>query len=220
MSGILQVLIGLIVGGAGAAVWQAPQARTMVEPYLAANTDAIAFGGVIAGGLWIVFGVLTMIFGAIFGGGGGRELSTGDVRQQLNKFHELMTGLVVRMVGADGRIDPAEMQMVQGILQKHGQTPIPEKTIASIAKSAAEDPTRYLKIVQEESDVLTGEQKEAILRACMLVATADIMLDDGEMQYLHQIGQALALQPEQVEAVRADISNVAQRLMGAASAVA
>lgn len=212
MSGLVQIIFGviLVIGGgslhlSGAKI--APDGLEWLVP-----------GAGLTGATYIVTGLLSMAGGAI-----GKAFTRDDgpdpkaLKRQLDKFHELMAGAAVRMVGADGQIGKAEMAMVSGILEKHGQTKIPEGTIASIAQAAHANPDKYVELIVSEGGVLSVEQKEHILRACLLVAMADVVIDPAELDYLKKVADALNLEEARINAIRDELTAVAQKLVGAAS---
>ncbi|MCG8442564.1 MAG: hypothetical protein MI723_12220, partial [Caulobacterales bacterium] len=97
MSGALQVVIGVLAAGLGFAAQLAPAARALIEPQLGEATEAAAFGAIIAGGLWVVFGVLTMIVrgvGGAMGRGEAEKADAGAAQRQLDTFHEILGGAV------------------------------------------------------------------------------------------------------------------------------
>jgi uncharacterized tellurite resistance protein B-like protein len=216
--GIVQVVLGLIIGVIGA-LWAGP-AKSMLADATAAIPggfgEAVPLALAFAGGLYVVTGVITMVLSGIH-----NLMSQGAQRKkelkQLGVFHELLTGVAVRMVGADGVIAPAEMTMVSSVLEKFGQSPIAEKTIRSIATAAAKDPEKYLALMADKQGSITDEQKTRILRAGLLVAMADVTVHDAEIEYLQKAAEALKVPPEQLGKIRDELTNVTQKLVGAAA---
>ena len=218
MRGLVQIVFGLILAVA-AALWLGP-ADGLIEPVVAGTlgeyAEAAPIALAFAGGLYVVTGVITMILSGIsnlFARGADDKVKA----RQLDLFHDLLTGATVRMVGADGDIAPAEISMVSGVLEKFGQTPVAEKTIRSIAEAAAKNPGKYLGLMAEKESQLAEDQKLRILRACLLVAMADMMLDPAEVEYLNQVAEALKVDPARLQTIRDDLTNVTQKLVGAAA---
>ena len=150
MRGLVQIVLGLIIGVIGA-LWAGP-ARSLLADATAAIPggfgEALPVGLMIAGGFYLVTGLITMVLsGAADLMAKGRE--TKEETRKLDLFHELLTGAAVRMVGADGRIADSEMAMVSGVLETFGQTPVPEKTIRSIAEASAKNPEKYVSLMAE-----------------------------------------------------------------------
>ena len=218
MRGLVQIVLGLIIGVIGA-LWAGP-ARSLLADATAAIPggfgEALPVGLMIAGGFYLVTGLITMVLsGAADLMAKGRE--TKEETRKLDLFHELLTGAAVRMVGADGRIADSEMAMVSGVLEKFGQTPVPEKTIRSIAEASAKNPEKYVSMMAEKQGQLREEQKTHILRACLLVAMADVVMDPAELDYLNRVAEALQVAPERLVSIRDELAAVTQRLVGAAA---
>jgi uncharacterized tellurite resistance protein B-like protein len=223
MRGLVQIIFGLILGVIGA-VWVGP-ARNMLADETAKLTatllgeyaqQPIPVALLLAAGLYVVTGLITMVlsgFGHLF----KADVEGRQAAKRLDLFHELLTGATVRMVGADGKIEPAELSMVSGLLEKFGQTPVAEKTIRSIAASFNKDPERYLKMMTDKAGNITDEQKASILRACLLVSMADVTVDVAEVEYLKRVAQALKVAPERLAKIREELTSVTQKLMGAAA---
>jgi uncharacterized tellurite resistance protein B-like protein len=218
MRGLVQIVFGLIIGVIGA-VWLGPaknmlaaQSAQLLGPYAEPAPIALA----LAGGLYVLTGLITMGlsgFNSLFAAGAARRKAA----RRLDLFHELLAGATVRMVGTDGKIEPAEMSMVSGVLEKFGQELIPEKTIRSISQSFLKEPDRYLTMMAEKAGELTDEQKAHIIRACMLVAMADVASDASELEYLKHVAQALKIAPERLGKVRDEVTKVTQKLVGVAA---
>jgi uncharacterized tellurite resistance protein B-like protein len=221
MRGLVQIVFGLIIGVVGA-VWLGP-AKAMLQPLtdqtthlLGGQADPVPVALAFAGGLYVLTGAITMVLSGLtnlFSAGAEKKKAA----HRLDLFHELLTGATVRMVGADGRIEPAELSMVSGVLEKFGQTPVAEKTIRSIAASFNKDPERYLKMMGDKAGDITDEQKTSILRACLLVSMADVTVDGSEVEYLKNVAQALEVAPERLAKIREELTNVTQKLVGAAA---
>jgi uncharacterized tellurite resistance protein B-like protein len=218
MRGLVQIVFGLVLGVIGA-IWAGP-AKGMLAAQstqlLGQYADVVPAGLVLAGGLYVITGVITMILSGIaklFASGADRKKTA----KRLDLFHELLTGATVRMVGVDHAITPAEVSMVSGVLEKFGQTPVPEKTIRSISESFVKDPDRYLNLTAEKSGELTEEQKTHILRACLLVAMSDVAVKEEEVGYLNRVAQALKISADKLIKIRDDMTNVTQKLVNAAA---
>jgi len=218
MRGLVQIVFGLVIGVVGA-VWAGPAKNMLAETsaqLLGDYAEPVPIALAFAGGLYVVTGVITMVlsgFTDLFASGREKKAAA----RRLDLFHELLTGAIVRMVGADGQIAPSELSMVSGVLEKFGQTPVAEKTIRSIAQSFVKDPDHYLKMMADRSGGITDEQKAHILRACLLVAMADVTQDPSELEYLRYVAEALEIAPERMAKIRDELSNVTQKLVGAAA---
>ncbi len=218
MRGLVQVVFGLILAGLGA-LWAWPLRSMLAEvstEYLGGVAAVAPAGLMIAGGLYVLTGLVTMIaagIGGLFAKGSSRKAAA----KQLDLFHELLTGATVRMVGADGKIAPAELSMVTGVLDKFGQTPVPEKTIKSISEASLKDPDRYINLMKSKSSELSDEQKTHILRACLLVAMSDVVTDPKEIAYLNAVAGALQVPTTQLIKISDDLTAVTQKLVSAAA---
>jgi uncharacterized tellurite resistance protein B-like protein len=218
MRGLVQIVLGLILAVAGA-IWAGPAKGVLEEPsarVFGEFAGAVPVGLALAGGLYILTGLLTMVLSAIgglFAAGAARK----DIEKQLSLFHELLAGAIVRMVGADGIIQKSELAMVSGVLEKFGQTPIPEKTIRSISESFIKDPERYLNRMQADASKISDEQKTHILRACILVAMSDVSEDKSELDYLASVAKALDVSEDRLAKIRDELASVAQKLVSAAA---
>ncbi len=218
MRGLVQIVFGLIIGVIGA-VWAGPAKNMLAEAtaqLLGDYAEPVPLALALAGGLYVVTGVITMVLSGVsnlFAAGAQKKAAA----RRLDLFHELLTGAAVRMVAVDGRIAPAELSMVSGVLGKFGQTPVAESTIRSIGESFVKDPDRYLKLMAEKSGGVSDEQKTRILRACLLVAMADVAQHASESEYLEHVADALKVPPEQLAKINGELSNVTQKLVGAAA---
>jgi hypothetical protein len=94
---------------------------------------------------------------------------------------------------------------------------VAEKTVRTIAEASAKDPDHYLHRIAHNAGDLTEEQRTHILRACLLVGMADVVLDAAEVEYLQKVSEALKLPQEKIDAVRAELTTVASKLVGAAA---
>jgi uncharacterized tellurite resistance protein B-like protein len=218
MRGLVQIVFGLILGAVGA-LWAWPlrgmlaEVSTRILGDFAAQAPA---GLMIAGGLYVLTGLLTMLFSGIagiFAKGASKKAAA----KQLDLFHELLTGATVRMVGADGQIAPPEMSMVSGVLDKFGQTPVPEKTIKSISEAFVKDPDRYINLMKSKSGELSDDQKSHIVRACLLVAMSDVAMTENELTYLKAVADALKISPQDLDKIKSDLTAVTQKLVSAAA---
>lgn len=216
MNAKVQIIVAVLLAAAGAALTfgAADAAPQNIRAYLG---EPARYGLFIAAGTFVITALFTAIFGLFAGLGRGEGRERARAQRALDAFHEILTGATVRMVGADGVVSPAEISMVSSVLQKFGQTPVAEETIRSIARAAHANPDRYLNLIKEKSDILTVEQKNHILRGCLLVAMADVMIDPAELEYLRQVADALELPEETIASVRQELENVAQQLVGAAA---
>jgi uncharacterized tellurite resistance protein B-like protein len=218
MRGLVQLVLGLILAVVGA-LWAGPAKGALAgvsTQVFGGFAEAVPVGIAIAGGFYILTGLLTMLLsgvGALFARGAAGKAA----ERQLSVFHELLTGAIVRMVGADGLIQKSELAMVSGVLEKFGQTPVPEKTIRSISESFVKDPERYLAKMAGDAAKITDEQKAHILRACVLVAIADVSEDKSELDYLASVAKALDVSEDRLAKIRDELANVAQKLVGAAA---
>lgn len=218
MRGLTQIVFGLILAGIGS-LWNWPLRGALSEVstrYLGDFADLVPVGLMIAGGLYVLTGVVTTIASGI-GGLLSKGTSKRKAAKQLDLFHELLTGATVRMVGADGKIQPAELSMVSGVLDKFGQSPVPEKTIKSISESFVKDPDRYIKLMQSKAGELSDDQKSHILRACLLVAMSDVTMNEPELAYLKAVSDALKVSSQQLAKIQSDLTAVTQKLVSAAA---
>jgi uncharacterized tellurite resistance protein B-like protein len=218
MRGLVQIVFGVILAAVGG-LWIGPLKGPLADVstrYLGDLATLVPAGLVIAGALYVLTGVLTMIFSGI-AGLMSKGTSKRKAAKQLDLFHELLTGATVRMVGADGKIQPAELSMVSGVLEKFGQSPVPEKTIKSISESFVKDPDRYLNLMKSKSGEISDDQKSHIVRACLLVALSDVTMNDSELAYLKAVADALKIPAEQLDKIKSDLTAVTQKLVSAAA---
>jgi tellurite resistance protein len=104
-----------------------------------------------------------------------------------------MKRVMVQVMLADGEIQPAEVQLLRGIYKNVanrvlGQQEIDAEVDALRAQKA--DPFFYLGNLGE---MLNEDGKVRVLRAAVLVATADGSLQASEQQLLAKIARALSL---------------------------
>ncbi len=222
MNAKAQLFVAVLLAALGAAVQfgglgALPEnIRSVVAPYATTQTQ---MGLYIAAGVYATFAVLTALFNLAFDPSKASQRRDRRAEAEaLDAFHEILTGATVRMVGADGVVSDAELTMVRSVLKKFGQRPVGDDTIRSIANAAHADPQRYVELIKEKREIITAEQKSQILRGCLLVAMSDIMVDPAELDYLRLVAEALGLDEGAIRAVQADLQNVAQQLVGVASA--
>ena len=109
------------------------------------------------------------------------------------EFRQAMRRVLVLMMLADGVVEESEIQAIQEILGKLEKRTIERSEIESEiakAKSAPNDVSHYCKSM---AGSLNDAGREMVVRAALLVATADGKFDDTERDALAKVAAALNL---------------------------
>jgi uncharacterized tellurite resistance protein B-like protein len=224
MPASLMTALGLLFTMVGVFL-RAERGTALIAQYVGSGwADFIGYGFVGAGFAFFSLGVIGLIF-AIFAGllGGARKARAENpeqARRKIETFHRLLGGAAARMAGADGAISDAETAMVGGILEKYGNLRFTEKEIRALSSGGVKESQAFLDSVRQARGDLTGEQREQIVRAALLVAMADLRTDEDELSFLKALADALGLSESELARIRDGVANVTQRLVGAASALA
>jgi tellurite resistance protein len=109
------------------------------------------------------------------------------------EFRQAMRRVLVLMMLADGVVEDSEIEAIQGILGKLENRTVERSEIESElakAKSAPGDLSVYCKSM---AGSLNDAGREMVVRAALLVATADGKFDDSERDALAKMATALNL---------------------------
>ncbi len=225
--GLVQVVIGAILAAVGwasltiaplhAVARQGAAALPGADGAINSVAAGLGFGATIGGGLLVLFGLLGVAVRALSSGDKDPADDPRARERQLEAFHELLAGSVGRMVGIDGQITPSELGMVAGVVEKFGGVRVGEATIKRLSEGGEEGAQRFAEDMKSRGAALTEEQKEHIVRASLLVAMADLTFDETESRFLNQIAASLGMSDAKLAEIRSSVTDVAQKLVGAAA---
>ena len=117
------------------------------------------------------------------------------------EFEKAIRRVMVRMMLADGDVDPAEVEPIRDVFERLTGTPCPADTIRSEAKSAMGEQRSLTEVVGGVAPMLNEHGKEMVVRAAILVAGADGRFEAEETALLHAIGEQLELPESKVAAM-------------------
>ena len=144
------------------------------------------------------------------------EVLEWDPRRQQRAFEAefeiAVRRVMVRMMLADGDVDPAEVTTICGLFTDiTGKTCTPDQ-VRSEAQQALAAQRPLSVVVGDIAPMLNDHGKEMVLKAAAFVAAADGRLEAEELALLHEIGKHLELRDAHVQAL---LEPVRQRLVSA-----
>ena len=123
----------------------------------------------------------------------------------LSEYDKAMKHSLVLMMLADGDIDEREKEVVLDTINKFGHNDITmtelEVYINQVAREQ-EDISTYLKKV---APGLNGHGKEMLIRVAFSVAAADGVIDDSEIELLHQRAEVMEMPKAHLKGVLSDM---------------
>jgi tellurite resistance protein len=144
------------------------------------------------------------------------EVLQWDPRKQQRAFEAefeiAIRRVMVRMMLADGDVDPAEVDVICGVFQDITGKPCTPEMVREEARRSLAAQRALADVVGDVAPMLNDHGKEMVLRAAAFVAAADGRLQAEEVALLHEIGRHLELRDAQVQAL---LEPVRQRLAGA-----
>ncbi len=117
----------------------------------------------------------------------------GSAKREEAEFRQAMRRVLVLMMLADGVVEDSEIEAIQSILGKLESRTVERAEIEAElakAKSSSEDLAHYCKTM---AGSLNDAGREMVVRAALLVATADGKFDDSERDALAKVATALNL---------------------------
>jgi uncharacterized tellurite resistance protein B-like protein len=107
------------------------------------------------------------------------------------EFEVAVLNVLVRMMLADGHMDPAEIEAIRAIYQKLSGRDIQADEIRSEAAAVRSRNTSVEDYLGSIAGSLNPKGRELVVRAACMVATADGSMDDQELRMLHDVAAAL-----------------------------
>lgn len=205
--GIVQLIVGLLV-----IVWGA---LNYVDPVTAAVGGRLVSP---AANALMIIGATTVFWGGlrtfIFAGPPRKKKPNAAQRERID---DLFLRATAAMVAADERIGADEIDMLTSLAVKFRSRDVSRELALKKAKAARRDRGKLLGDLRAEQELMSEEDKEQMLRACLWIAMADLQQDERELALLKEISEALALAPEKAGAIQASLSNAARALVAAAA---
>ena len=109
--------------------------------------------------------------------------------------------VMVRMMLADGSIDPAELQLLRGVFMKMTGRALEQAELDAEIQAAGNDRQDIAEALKPLAGVLNDRGKSAVFRAAYLVAAADGNMQRSEMELLVRVGNALGMSTPEIQAV-------------------
>jgi tellurite resistance protein len=128
------------------------------------------------------------------------------------EFEVAVRRVMVRMMLADGDVDPAEVDVICGVFQDITGKPCTPEMVREEALQSLTAQRPLADVVGEVAPMLNDHGREMVLRAAAFVAAADGRLQAEEMALLYEIGKHLELREAHVQALLEPVRN---RLAGA-----
>jgi len=117
--------------------------------------------------------------------------------------------VVVAMLRADGRIDPAEKEAAVEVVTRFGLDGYDLATLETdLEQLSVSDLDDELVGVGE---MLSTQGQEAVVAACLLLASADGHVDERELEMVVRAGRSLGMSPAHVRGVLAEMTQEKQQ---------
>jgi tellurite resistance protein len=130
------------------------------------------------------------------------ETITYDPEVEKQKFEASylagMKRVMVQVMLADGHIASSEKQLLRGVYKSLANGDLSDEAIEAEIKSITNAKGDLLAYVRQLGNTLNDTGKERVLRAAVMVATADGALDGTEHQLLGAMAAALGVSPAQL----------------------
>lgn len=115
------------------------------------------------------------------------------------EFETAIRRVMIRMMLADGDVDPAEVTTIAEVFQRLTGHPCGVEQIREEAQAALGERRSLAEVVGGVAPMLNDHGKEMVLRSAALVAGADGRLEAEEAALLRAIGNSLELPESRVE---------------------
>jgi tellurite resistance protein len=125
------------------------------------------------------------------------------------EFEKAVRQVMIRMMLADGDVDPAEVATVRSLFEEITGKTCTSELIRTEAEQALREQRPLTEVVAGVAPMLNDHGKEMVVRAAAFVAGADGRLEAEELALLRAIGQSLDMTDAHVRAL---LEPVRQRL--------
>lgn len=116
-------------------------------------------------------------------------------------YRALLLDVMVAMMEEDGVMDDREVEIIGDVYEEivgfRLENSVRRKLIGSVAESRYE----ILMLLQSRAAILNDSHRRSILRAAMRVLRVDGSADPKEWQFLRDVGLALGMTEEEIDAV-------------------
>lgn len=117
------------------------------------------------------------------------------------EFQKATRELLVLMLLADGRVDPAEVRRICDIYPRVTGAEITEDEVRGEAVRLSDVEADVPALMAPYQGLLNDEGREAVIKAALLVALADGEMDRSEARVLDQVAEALGMTSAHYEGV-------------------
>lgn len=114
--------------------------------------------------------------------------------------------VMVRMMLADGSIDPAEVQLLRGVFMKMTGRVLDQAELDAEIQAASSDRQDIADSLKDLAGALNDRGKAAVFKAAYLVAVADGIMQRSETELLVRVGNALGMSAEQIQGVFQEVA--------------
>ncbi len=122
------------------------------------------------------------------------------------EFHKAMRRVLVLMMLADGVVDESEIEAVQTIMGKLEDRTVPRSDVEAEIQRARADNQDIETYCRGMAGYLNDAGREMVVKAAILVASADGKVDDSERAALASIATALNMSRAHFSGVIADMT--------------
>lgn len=120
-------------------------------------------------------------------------------------FCETLKQVMVQVLLADERVEDAEIETARNIFRKVGGQELGDEELRAEIRTAEASPEQTLERLREIAAMLGDESKETIIKAALLVASADGQIDVEERELIQHIAAAINMSPAHMRGVLAEM---------------
>ena len=117
----------------------------------------------------------------------------GDVQPDPEAYRELLLMVLARATDADSYTHPAEVEVVQKVLEKHLGVPVEGSDVRISARSKLYESAPLEKYIARVGPQLPKADRRSILNALVEVLKADERVATSETRYFNMVALALEL---------------------------
>jgi tellurite resistance protein len=132
-----------------------------------------------------------------------------DARRHEAEFHKAMRRVLALITLADGKIEESEIAAMAVILGKLGKRAVPREELDAELAAAAASKVDVVEYCRAMKGYLNDAGCDLVMRAAILVASADGNLDDRERELVMKIGSAFQMSRARITAMFAEATPAA-----------
>jgi len=116
-----------------------------------------------------------------------------DAKAQQSSFHKALGRVLAMISHVDGKANESEISAIAGILGEMGNRTVSRAEIEAELAQASASNGNVVEVCRPMMDYLTPSGRELVIRASVLVASADGEINDGERTMLASIASGLQI---------------------------